>query len=156
MQKEDYWKEIGEEKARSYWNATRYILARINHYFDEDLAYEIDMKYGIAFDEALRLVQVLRELKNLFDKKSDSWFQRSAVRALFVIKKTENWWLLPGFKNLGDKYAIYAVVYDAREKKYYCDCFWHYLGKIRQIKICTHIGAVIVYRRLQRRITEYI
>ncbi len=158
MPRKRKWKVLSEkeEKARKYWNATSFILMRLDQEFFEDIAYEVDLKYGIPFDEALILVQVLKELKELFPKKSESWFKRSAVRALFVVRKNDNWWLVPGFLSLGDEYSIYSVLYDKKEKKYTCDCFYHFYGEVRKAKICTHIGAVMVYRRLQRKLSEFM
>jgi len=150
-------KGLREEKARNYWRASGFIIEKLDReYFEEDIAYEVDLKYGIPFNEALLLVQVLKELRVLFPKKSESWFKRSAVRALFVVKKSDNWWLVPGFLSLGDEYSVYTVVYDKMNGKYVCDCFYHFYGDIRKAKICTHIGAVMIYRRLQRKISEFM
>jgi len=146
-----------KSKFRTYYNAARYIISNLPLFFDlEDLAADVSMKYDLEFGEALVLCEVLKELRETFPGKSSSWFQRAALRALTVRKVADNVWVVSGFYSLGDNYTRYAVRYDAKEKKYTCDCFLHFMGRVREYKICTHIAAVIIYRKMQRRLSEWI
>ncbi len=144
-------------KFKVYYNATRYIISNLPLFFDlESLAAEVSMKYGLEWSEALILCEVLKELRESFPNKSSSWFQRAALRALTVRKVSDKVWVVSGFYSLGDSYTRYAVRYDSEEKRYICDCFLHFMGRVREYKICTHVAAVIVYRKMQRRLSEWI
>jgi len=64
-------------------------------------------------------------------------------------------WIVKGYRELGDHYPYYYVNFLPRTQKYFCTCFLNRYGKIREKKICTHIGAVILYRKIWKKLREY-
>jgi len=52
------------------------------------------------------------------------------------------------YRELGEHYPYYYVNYLSRTEKYFCICFLNRYEKVREIKICTHIGTVILYRKI--------
>jgi len=98
------------------------------------------------------LVEAVRRLRRRFRAKPASWFYRAVYRGLGggVRRVGRKHWLVRGFRELGDEYPYYNVW--IFEKKYRCDCFYRSYGYVRKARICTHIAAVLLYRRRQLRL----
>ena len=62
----------------------------------------------------------------------------------------ENLYLVQGRRELGDWKQMYQVWYSEREGRWYCTCFTSAFGFRRRKEICTHIAAVMLYRRYRR------
>ncbi|MEZ0344966.1 MAG: hypothetical protein ABWK01_00155 [Infirmifilum sp.] len=93
------------------------------------------------------------ELRRLFPSKSESWFYRALYRALAGIEVLrENHWLVKGFRELGDSKPLYNVWFS--DGRYRCDCFYNAFGYARERGVCTHIAAVMLWRR-QRMLGEF-
>lgn len=56
-------------------------------------------------------------------------------------------WVLPGFPDLGDSREEYRVRLTGRH--YTCDCYGRMWGEARERRICSHVVAVILWRRLR-------
>jgi len=87
--------------------------------------------------------------------KSESWIVRAIVRMFFVKEVRELVWRVKGLPELGDMYDEYLVTFSKDKKRYICSCFSH--GRVewrrrRQKEICTHIAAVILYRRVLKKV----
>ncbi|MCL6558026.1 MAG: ATP-dependent DNA helicase [Firmicutes bacterium] len=62
-----------------------------------------------------------------------------------VVPAGENVWRVAGDPKLGDTYPVYRVVLNG--KRYSCSCYTHYWGESRANRVCSHVLAVIMYRR---------
>jgi hypothetical protein len=92
------------------------------------------------------LKKVLVDLK---DKFGESKLKRAARRLDDVTVLGADTWSVVGNPKLGDQYSDYVVDFDGHG--YTCTCQDHGYGEYRSI--CTHIVAVIIWRRLQRETT---
>ena len=99
------------------------------------------------------LVEALTNLIYTFPDKPKSWFFRAVYRVLKgTVKKKRGYWIITGLLELGDTKPTYIVTFS--RNRYYCSCYTTMYGAVRQKQICTHVAALILYRR-QRKITEY-
>lgn len=57
-------------------------------------------------------------------------------------------WVIPGLSSLGDQYPEYIVTLD--QGRYSCTCWGHGGGSVRRRKICSHVVAVMIQRRVER------
>jgi Rad3-related DNA helicase len=65
-----------------------------------------------------------------------------------VVADSSDRWILSGRPELGDTFPIYTVCLDGGF--YHCTCFGHSFGESRRRRLCSHVVAVIVARRLNR------
>ncbi|RLF17752.1 MAG: hypothetical protein DRN06_03230 [Thermoprotei archaeon] len=96
-------------------------------------------------------VKTLRKARG----KSESWYIRAVTRMFFVKQVRELAWRVKGLPELGDEYDEYLVTFSKDRNRYVCSCYSHgkpEWRKAREKKICTHIAAVILYRRVLKRI----
>lgn len=98
----------------------------------------------------------LAEVKASFPRKRASWYVRAVARSLAVRSEGANRWTVYGLPELGDTYSYYTVVYSPYANKYVCSCMSHSFGRYRQAKVCTHVAAVILYRRLRASLLAYL
>ena len=96
--------------------------------------------------------KALERLKEEFPYKSRSWYQRCLrrVRRGSVRRLTRGYVVL-GDPKLGDAHTMYFVDYDEGEGRWRCSCydpirFW---SQRRRAEVCTHVGAVVLYRILE-------
>jgi len=146
------------DREREYWRASLFLVRRIGKHIGEteSIAREASERYGLSYGVALALARALEELAEEFPGKSRSWFARAATRVLLGVRRArENCWLVKGSPLLGDSYPVYAVSYHPEEREYYCTCSSHFGGIKRKMEICTHVAAVIVYKRLSRSLSEF-
>jgi len=98
-------------------------------------------------DPLRRAVQSLREN---FPGKSYSWIKRALLRLGDVREVRENLYLVYGRRELGDWKLQYQVWFSEREGRWYCTCYASAFGFRRRKEICTHIAAVMLYRRYRK------
>jgi len=98
-------------------------------------------------DPLRRAVESLRED---FPGKSRSWIRRALLRLGDVKEVRENLYLVYGRRELGDWKLQYQVWFSEREGRWYCTCYASAFGFRRRREICTHIAAVMLYRRYRK------
>jgi hypothetical protein len=98
-------------------------------------------------DPLRRAVESLREN---FPGKSYSWIKRALMRLGDVKEVRENLYLVQGRRELGDWKPLYQVWFSEREGRWYCTCYASAFGFRRRKEICTHIAAVMLYRRYRK------
>ena len=59
-------------------------------------------------------------------------------------------YLVEGRRELGDWKPLYQVWFSKREGRWYCTCYFSQFGVLRQRDICTHVAAVMLYRRYKK------
>ena len=127
-----------KEVKRLAWRAVRVALSTVDS--ESPSGYE-------------SLTEALRELISTFPDKPTSWFFRATYRVLKnTVKRKKGYWIVQGLPELGDTKPVYFVTFS--RGRYHCSCFYTMYGAVRQKRICSHIAAVMLYRR-QRKITEY-
>ena len=95
------------------------------------------------------LARGIRELRPRFRGKSRSWFERAAIRSFFLEQVGDELWFVRGLRELGDFYPEYRVTLNRETGKYSCSCFNSAFGGVRKARICTHIAAVMLRRRVE-------
>lgn len=95
------------------------------------------------------------EVRLSFPRKGEGWFERAVLRLLTVKQLGDDVWQVEGFEELGDEYPNYRVRFDAARGKYTCECMFRRYGSRRRREVCTHVAAVILYRRLRSRLTRF-
>ncbi|RLE62901.1 MAG: hypothetical protein DRJ49_02660 [Thermoprotei archaeon] len=114
----------------------------------DELVKSIAEEFGLEVMEVLLLVDALEDLKRNFPNKSTSWYVRAVLRVFSGIERVaKNHWIVKGLRELGDQYPYYNVVL-TRGGKYMCDCHVHAYGYIRRVKVCTHVAAVMISKRV--------
>jgi hypothetical protein len=98
-------------------------------------------------DPLRRAVESLRED---FPGKSYSWIKRALLRLGDVREVRENLYLVYGRRELGDWKPLYQVWFSEREGRWFCTCYLSAFGFRRRKEICTHIAAVMLYRRYKK------
>lgn len=101
------------------------------------------------------LKEAISLLKREFPNKSKSWLLRAAIRFFFIIDDKGDEWILKGIPSFGDLYNFYRVRFSSRRGKYECSCYNTSFGNVRERRICTHIAAVIIYRKVKSLMTYY-
>jgi len=104
--------------------------------------WELDEPYN-----PLSLDEIRDQLLNV------SGFRRTIVdrglkRVDDVAASGDERWILTGRPELGDNFPVYTVHLDGG--LYHCTCFSHSWGESRQRRLCSHVVAVIVARRLNK------
>jgi len=122
-----------------------------------------------AFREARRIVEesialasprrdslgrAVRELYSVFPRRE--WLVRALARYLLgtVEEQSRSVWLVRGIPELGDKKPFYLVTQAG--DRYECSCYRTPHGVARRRSICTHVAAVIIYKKRKRYIDEYV
>jgi len=96
------------------------------------------------------LRRAVESLLSAFPGKSRSWIRRALLRLGDVREVRENLYLIYGRRELGDWKLLYQVWYSEREGRWYCTCYASAFGFRRRKEICTHIAAVMLYRRYRK------
>jgi len=94
------------------------------------------------------LCEAVRELYGAFPRRS--WLARSIARLLLGTvrpSRVPGLWYVDGVRELGDWRATYTVEYVGGEAGYRCSCYSTTFGYVRRSRVCTHVGAVMLYRR---------
>lgn len=113
-------------------------------------------EYGLSKQEYRFLVDTVNFLRKNFPNKSYSWIMRAIVRAFYVRESGENRWIVEGLSELGDLYSYYVVMFFDSTNRYSCSCYNTSYGYVRRRKICTHIAAVMLYRRWRGDLSYYV
>ena len=101
------------------------------------------------------LARGIRELRSSFEEKSRSWFERAAIRSFFLEQVSDGLWFVKGFRELGDFYPEYRVTLNRETGKYLCSCFSSAFGGVRKARVCTHIAAVMLRRRVESSLPSF-
>ena len=129
--------------------ANRIVKASYDFLERDRRAREIAEEFDLDESDVLLLMDALDEVRSKFPGKSKSWYVRAVLRVLSGVKRVrKDHWIVPGSHVLGDYYPYYNVILGS-DGKYVCDCHVHAYGYVRKSRICTHIAAVMVYRRVK-------
>jgi hypothetical protein len=96
------------------------------------------------------LRRAVESLSSTFPGKSRSWIRRALLRLGDVKEVRENLYLVQGRRELGDWKPLYQVWFSEREGRWLCTCYLSAFGFRRRREICTHIAAVMLYRRYRK------
>ncbi|NAZ34784.1 MAG: hypothetical protein GU356_11015 [Pyrobaculum sp.] len=96
------------------------------------------------------LRRAVESLSSTFPGKSRSWIRRALLRLGDVREVRENLYLVQGRRELGDWKPLYQVWFSESEGRWYCTCYASAFGFRRRKEICTHIAAVMLYRRYRK------
>jgi len=102
-------------------------------------------------DPLRRAVELLRRD---FPGKSRSWIRRALLRLGDVREVRENLYVVYGRRELGDWKPLYQVWFSEREGRWLCTCYLSAFGFRRRREICTHIAAVMLYRRYKKALQQ--
>lgn len=69
------------------------------------------------------------------------------ARRRYVIQTSPKTWIVPGDPKLSDTYEQYDITLPPNERKYICSCYSHAGGQFRRRKACSHVMAVILFKR---------
>jgi len=92
----------------------------------------------------------VESLSRTFPGKSRRWIKRTLMRLGDVREAGDDLYVVYGRRELGDWKPLYQVWYSKREGRWYCTCFTSAFGFRRRREICTHIAAVMLYRRYRK------
>jgi hypothetical protein len=92
----------------------------------------------------------VESLSRTFPGKSRRWIKRTLMRLGDVREAGDGLYVVYGRRELGDWKSLYQVWYSEREGRWYCTCFTSAFGYRRRREICTHIAAVMLYRRYRK------
>ncbi len=92
----------------------------------------------------------VESLSRTFPGKSRSWIKRTLMRLGDVREAGGGLYVVYGRRELGDWRQMYQVWYSEREGRWYCTCFTSAFGFRRRREICTHVAAVMLYRRYRK------
>lgn len=90
----------------------------------------------------------VEKLKADFPGKSYSWIKRAVLRLGDVKEVRDGLYLVEGRRELGDWKPLYQVWFS--QGRWYCTCYFTAFGLRRRRDICTHVAAVMLYRRYKR------
>ncbi len=96
------------------------------------------------------LRRAVESLLSAFPGKPRSWIRRALLRLGDVREVRENLYLVYGRRELGDWKPLYQVWFSEREGRWFCTCYASAFGSRRRREICTHIAAVMLYRRYKK------
>ncbi|RFA94574.1 hypothetical protein [Pyrobaculum aerophilum] len=96
------------------------------------------------------LRDAIEKLKQDFPGKSRSWIKRAIMRLGDVRELKFGLYLVEGRRELCDWKPLYQVWYSERGGRWYCTCYFSTFGFARQRDVCTHVAAVMLYRRYKK------
>jgi len=100
------------------------------------------------------LERAVDSLSKTFPGKSRSWIKRALLRLGDVREVRENLYLVQGRRELGDWKPLYQVWFSEGEGRWLCTCYLSAFGFRRRREICTHIAAVMLYRRYKKALQQ--
>jgi len=106
-----------------------------------------------GFHEAY--VEALNEFMSTFGGRSE-WVKKSINRLVDVSyvglnKRLQHTYRVeknPKFGDVGKRKKYYVVTVG---QSYWCTCYYGKFGKFRRKAMCTHVGAVILYRKIEQK-----
>ena len=96
------------------------------------------------------LREAVERLRADFPGKSRSWIRRAILRLGDVRELKSGLYIVEGRRELGDWKPLYQVWFSEKEGRWYCTCYFSTFGFARQRDICTHVAAVLLYRRYKK------
>lgn len=96
------------------------------------------------------LKEAVEKLRADFPGKSYSWIKRALLRLGDVNEVRDDLYLVEGRRELGDWKPLYQVWFSQREGRWHCTCYFSTFGMRRRRDICTHVAAVMLFRRYKR------
>ena len=96
----------------------------------------------------------LEELRSLFPGKSRSWLRKAVLRLGDVREVRDGAYQVEGRRELGDWKPLYQVWYSEEDGRWYCTCYFSHFGAARRREVCTHIAAVLLYRRYKKAVEK--
>jgi len=96
------------------------------------------------------LKRAVESLRDLFPGKSYSWIRRAVLRLGDIKEVREDLYVVYGRRELGDWKPLYQVWFSEREGRWLCTCYFNQFGFRRRKEICTHVAAVMLFRRYRR------
>ena len=84
-----------------------------------------------------------------FPGKSYSWIKRAVLRLGDVKEVRDGLYVVYGRRELGDWKPLYQVWFSEREGRWLCTCHLGQFGHRRRREICTHVAAVMLFRRYE-------
>ncbi len=64
-----------------------------------------------------------------------------------VGQRNDNTWIVFGDEKLSDAYPEYQVTLPPGNTVYTCECHTHQYGEYRSKRLCSHVMAVVLYRK---------
>ncbi|OYT29389.1 MAG: hypothetical protein DRJ32_04890 [Thermoprotei archaeon] len=91
-------------------------------------------------------IEYIMVLVRRVPNKKLSWYLRCIKRLETIVELDKNTWYLRPLPKLGDRRQYYIVRYDEKTESFTCTCYDKSAigGSIRKLKMCTHVGAVIL------------
>ncbi|MCU7788867.1 SWIM zinc finger family protein [Pyrobaculum sp. 3827-6] len=96
------------------------------------------------------LRSAVEALRADFPGKSRSWIRRALLRLGDVKEVREDLYVVEGRRELGDWKPLYQVWWSEAEKRWLCTCYYSQFGLKRRRDICTHVAAVMLFRRYKK------
>ncbi|MEM1759781.1 MAG: SWIM zinc finger family protein [Pyrobaculum sp.] len=96
------------------------------------------------------LREAVERLRADFPGKSYSWIKRALLRLGDVREIRDDLYLVEGRRELGDWKPLYQVWFSQREGRWHCTCYFSTFGMRRKRDICTHVAAVLLFRRYKK------
>jgi len=100
------------------------------------------------------LKRAVESLRDLFPGKSYSWIRRALLRLGDIKEVREDLYVVYGRRELGDWKPLYQVWLSEREGRWLCTCHFNQFGHRRRREICTHVAAVMLFRRYRRAVEK--
>jgi hypothetical protein len=106
-------------------------------------------------------IKIFNKVASMFSErfrfKGNSWFNHCLERFRTVEQVSKNKFKVKGFPEFGDSKKQYTVTFTGvniyGEEEFLCPCYFtsdKSWGIHRKQKLCTHVGAVILYMMYQR------
>ncbi|AET31774.1 hypothetical protein [Pyrobaculum ferrireducens] len=96
------------------------------------------------------LRDAVEKLRRDFPGKSHSWIKRALLRLGDVREVRDGLYLVEGRRELGDWKPLYQVWFSNADRRWYCSCYLTQFGLRRRRDICTHVAAVLLFRRYKK------
>ncbi|MEM0184228.1 MAG: hypothetical protein QXU93_11690 [Thermoproteus sp.] len=91
--------------------------------------------------------RAVERLRREFPDKPYSWIRRALLRLPYVRETSNGTYIVEGRREFGDWKPFYYVWWSERDRRWYCSCYFSTFGAKRKREICTHVAAVILYRK---------
>jgi len=98
------------------------------------------------------LRRAVESLRADFPGKSYSWIRRALMRLGDVKEVRDGLYVIYGRRELGDGKPLYHVWLSGG--RWLCTCYFGQFGFRRRREICTHVAAVMLFRRYRRAVEK--
>ena len=100
----------------------------------------------------MALDDAVGRLREMFPGRPHSWIKRAVLRLGDVREVRDGLYVVYGRRELGDWKPLYHVWLSEREGRWLCTCYFGAYGWRRMI--CTHVAAVMLFRRYRRAVEK--